>query len=66
VPAAAASAGTHQQAKPTVVLVHGVWADGSSWNSVVSGLQHDGYTVDVPPTRAPRRDHRRKGAREPR
>jgi pimeloyl-ACP methyl ester carboxylesterase len=36
-------------AKPTVVLVHGAWADGSSWQDVVVGLQRDGYTVDVPP-----------------
>ena len=36
-------------AKPTVVLVHGAWADGSSWNGVVARLQRDGYTVDVPP-----------------
>jgi pimeloyl-ACP methyl ester carboxylesterase len=50
IPAVSASANTGQQAaKPTVVLVHGAWADGSSWNGVVSGLQHDGYTVDVPP-----------------
>ena len=35
-------------AKPTVVLVHGAWADGSSWNGVVARLQRDGYTVDVP------------------
>ncbi|MFC0554165.1 alpha/beta fold hydrolase [Planotetraspora thailandica] len=39
----------HPNVKPTVVLVHGAWADGSSWNGVVSRLQHDGYTVDVPP-----------------
>jgi hypothetical protein len=25
------------------------WADGSSWNSVTTRLQSDGYTVDVPP-----------------
>jgi pimeloyl-ACP methyl ester carboxylesterase len=37
------------QPKPTIVLVHGAWADGSSWNKVVRRLQHDGYTVDVPP-----------------
>jgi pimeloyl-ACP methyl ester carboxylesterase len=50
VPAAAASADTNERAaKPTVVLVHGAFADGSSWNGVLSGLQHDGYTVDVPP-----------------
>jgi pimeloyl-ACP methyl ester carboxylesterase len=36
-------------AKPTVVLVPGAWADGSSWDGVVADLQHDGYTVDVPP-----------------
>lgn len=41
--------GSPQPAKPTVVLVHGAWADGSSWDGVVAGLQHDGYTVDVPP-----------------
>ena len=35
-------------AKPTVVLVHGAWADGSSWDGVVGRLQRDGYTVDVP------------------
>jgi hypothetical protein len=35
--------------KPTVVLVHGAWADGSSWNGVVARLQQRGYTVDVPP-----------------
>jgi pimeloyl-ACP methyl ester carboxylesterase len=35
--------------KPTVVLVHGAWADGSSWNEVTERLQRDGYTVDVPP-----------------
>ena len=33
--------------KPTIVLVHGAWADGSSWNRVVPRLQHAGYTVDV-------------------
>ncbi len=26
-------------AKPTVVLVHGAWADGSSWNKVIPLLQ---------------------------
>jgi pimeloyl-ACP methyl ester carboxylesterase len=35
--------------KPTIVLVHGAWADGSSWDGVASILQHDGYTVDVAP-----------------
>jgi len=31
--------------KPTVVLVHGAFADSSSWNGVVQILQHDGYSV---------------------
>jgi pimeloyl-ACP methyl ester carboxylesterase len=34
---------------PTVVLEHGAWANGGSWNGVVQRLQADGYTVDVPP-----------------
>ena len=36
-------------ARPTIVLVHGAWADSGSWDAVVQRLQHDGYTVDVPP-----------------
>jgi pimeloyl-ACP methyl ester carboxylesterase len=32
-------------AKPTVVLVHGAWADGSSWNKVIPLLQAKGITV---------------------
>ena len=34
-----------QPAKPTVVLVHGAFADSSSWNGVTKILQKDGYTV---------------------
>lgn len=30
---------------PTVVLVHGAFADSSSWNGVISRLQADGYPV---------------------
>ena len=33
---------------PTIVLVHGAWANGSSWDGVAQRLQRDGYTVDVP------------------
>ena len=33
----------------TAVLAHGAWADGSSFDGVVTRLQQDGYTVDVPP-----------------
>jgi len=46
---APASAGTASGPKPSIVLVHGAWADSSSWDAVVSRLQHDGYTVYVPP-----------------
>ena len=35
--------------KPTIVLVHGAWADGSSWNSVASELQKQGFMVLTPP-----------------
>jgi pimeloyl-ACP methyl ester carboxylesterase len=31
--------------KPTIVLVHGAFADASSWNGVITDLQRDGYTV---------------------
>ncbi len=34
-----------QPAKPTVVLVHGAFADSSSWNGVITILQRDGYKV---------------------
>src|SRR5712671_7068238 len=34
--------------KPTIVLVHGAWADGSSWSAVIESLQADGYTVTAP------------------
>src|SRR6266540_4270610 len=37
------------RAKPTIVLVHGAWADGSSWNEVTRLLQRAGYLVLVPP-----------------
>lgn len=29
--------------KPNIVLVHGFWADGSGWSSVISTLQKKGY-----------------------
>ncbi len=35
-------------AKPTVVLVHGAWADASSWSEVIARLQKDGYRVLAP------------------
>src|SRR4051794_41898263 len=35
--------------RPTIVLVHGAWADASSWNAVASELQSQGFTVFGPP-----------------
>jgi len=35
--------------KPMIVLVHGAWADGSSWNAVSTELQGQGFTVLTPP-----------------
>lgn len=34
--------------KPNIVLVHGAWADGSSWNAVIERLQAEGHTVTAP------------------
>ena len=34
--------------KPTIVLVHGAFADASSWNGVVERLQQQGYDVVAP------------------
>jgi len=39
----------HVNAKSTIVLVHGDWADGSSWNAVTKRLINRGYNVVVPP-----------------
>jgi pimeloyl-ACP methyl ester carboxylesterase len=33
---------------PNVVLVHGAWADGSSWSAVIQSLQAGGYNVTAP------------------
>ncbi|WP_037599883.1 alpha/beta fold hydrolase [Streptacidiphilus rugosus] len=40
------SAGT--TARPTVVLVHGAFADASSWDGVIKDLQQQGYKVVAP------------------
>ncbi|SEM19098.1 Pimeloyl-ACP methyl ester carboxylesterase [Bosea lupini] len=43
-----AGAAMAQPVKPTIVLVHGAFADSSSWNGVISSLQQKGYrTVAV-------------------
>ncbi|WP_369147753.1 alpha/beta fold hydrolase [Streptomyces sp. R44] len=42
-----ATAAAHD-AKPTVVLVHGAFADASGWNAVAASLRHQGYQVVAP------------------
>jgi pimeloyl-ACP methyl ester carboxylesterase len=44
--------------KPTIVLVHGAFADSSSWNGVVPILERDGYRVVAAanPLRSPKSD----------
>src|SRR6266852_9619992 len=44
----AAKSDTVSAAKPSIVLVHGAWADGSSWSRVIALLQDQGYTVYAP------------------
>ena len=34
--------------KPTIVLVHGAFADASGWTGVINNLQRDGYPVFAP------------------
>jgi pimeloyl-ACP methyl ester carboxylesterase len=43
-----AAAATRPAVKPTVVLVHGGWADSSGWNGEISRLERDGYPVIAP------------------
>jgi pimeloyl-ACP methyl ester carboxylesterase len=35
-------------AMPNIVLVHGAWADGSSWSAVIEQLHAQGYKVTAP------------------
>ena len=44
-----AAVSTKTQAKPTVVLVNGAWANNASWSRVIKRLQDDGYTAVAPP-----------------
>jgi pimeloyl-ACP methyl ester carboxylesterase len=46
--AATASART-MTPKPTIVLVHGAFADSSGWNGVIDRLRRDGYPVRAAP-----------------
>jgi pimeloyl-ACP methyl ester carboxylesterase len=47
--AGAAQSAAPGKAKPTIVLVHGAWADASSWNGVIARLLKAGYIVHAPP-----------------
>ncbi|MEU7941083.1 alpha/beta fold hydrolase [Microbispora bryophytorum] len=47
--APASAAGRPDHPKPTIVLVHGAWADASSWSDVTGRLQRLGYTVLAAP-----------------
>lgn len=42
---ATSAVGADRQARPTIVLEHGAFADGSSWNGVIKELRADGYPV---------------------
>ena len=46
---AAADSPRNGDARPTIVLVHGDWADASSWTGVLERLQADGFNVVAPP-----------------
>jgi pimeloyl-ACP methyl ester carboxylesterase len=46
---AGAKSQADQSPRPTIVLVHGDWADGSSWTNVIKRLQDRGFNVVAPP-----------------
>jgi pimeloyl-ACP methyl ester carboxylesterase len=46
---AAANAQHDAGTQPTIVLVHGDWADASSWTSVIERLESKGFNVVAPP-----------------
>jgi pimeloyl-ACP methyl ester carboxylesterase len=46
--AASADGGRDSGPRPTIVLVHGAFADASGWDGVTERLQRDGYTVIAP------------------
>src|SRR4029077_16661458 len=39
---------SEMNARPTIVLIHGAWADGSCWSGVIERLQAEGYHVTAP------------------
>jgi pimeloyl-ACP methyl ester carboxylesterase len=54
----AAAQWASSERRPTIVLVHGDWADASSWSRVIPRLQDRGFTVVAPPNtlRGPSQD----------
>ena len=40
--------GVDMNGLPNIVLVHGAWADGSSWSAVIERLQKSGFNVTAP------------------
>ena len=46
--AAALQTNPPKSSKPTVVFVHGGWADSSGWNAEIAALQKKGYPVIAP------------------
>lgn len=43
------SAWPNRVPKPTIVLIHGAWADSLSWSGVIQILQNDGFNVIAAP-----------------
>jgi len=41
------SGGTHAEARPTILLIHGGFVDGSGWDGVYKRLRKDGYNVTI-------------------
>jgi pimeloyl-ACP methyl ester carboxylesterase len=48
--AQSADAAKEPTPKPTIVLVHGAWADSTGWSGVIKRLDKDGYDVLAPAT----------------
>jgi pimeloyl-ACP methyl ester carboxylesterase len=48
VPSKTSQGGVQMIGRPNIVLVHGAWADGSCWSSVIERLQADGFQVRAP------------------
>lgn len=48
VPVLAQEGSSDMGSLPNIVLIHGAWADGSSWSEVIERLQAQGYTVLAP------------------